>query len=223
MPSFMRNSIDVVSSVSICTTRAKLWQYTWSIAPHEIDHGVDRMHAHRRKPAERRFDLLRAPRRRRQEQRVGIRHAGFDMLDRAELARLDAIAQLDHLRMEAAIVADADRAPGLAHGVERGFGLLLGEGERLLAKDVLAGGRGGLDLLADGRRRASPAPPRRSSDRRAPPRSSRAMRSECCLAKASTSGVTVRVCTAVKRIRSLPRQATRPASCPTCPIRRWPR
>src|SRR5690349_4096280 len=30
------------------------------------------------------------------------------------------------------------------------------------------------------------------------------MRSECCLAKASTSGVTVRVCSVVKRIRSLP-------------------
>src|SRR5665213_2679264 len=30
------------------------------------------------------------------------------------------------------------------------------------------------------------------------------MRSECCLAKASTSGVTVRVCRAVKRMRSLP-------------------
>src|ERR1041385_58604 len=30
------------------------------------------------------------------------------------------------------------------------------------------------------------------------------MRSECCLAKASTSGVIVRVCTVVKRMRSLP-------------------
>src|SRR5690242_13990935 len=30
------------------------------------------------------------------------------------------------------------------------------------------------------------------------------MRSECCLAKASTSGVTVRVCSVVKRIKSLP-------------------
>src|SRR5207302_6241550 len=30
------------------------------------------------------------------------------------------------------------------------------------------------------------------------------MRSECCLAKASTSGVTVRVCKAVKRMRSQP-------------------
>src|ERR1700750_3049409 len=30
------------------------------------------------------------------------------------------------------------------------------------------------------------------------------MRSECCLAKASTSGVTVRVCSVVKRMRSLP-------------------
>ncbi len=30
------------------------------------------------------------------------------------------------------------------------------------------------------------------------------MRSECCLAKASTSGVTVRVCKVVKRMRSLP-------------------
>src|SRR5882757_762815 len=30
------------------------------------------------------------------------------------------------------------------------------------------------------------------------------MWSECCLAKASTSGVTVRVCSVVKRMRSLP-------------------
>src|SRR4051812_48250169 len=30
------------------------------------------------------------------------------------------------------------------------------------------------------------------------------MRSECCFAKASTSGVTVRVCSVVKRIKSLP-------------------
>ena len=30
------------------------------------------------------------------------------------------------------------------------------------------------------------------------------MRSECCFAKASTSGVTVRVCSVVKRMRSLP-------------------
>ena len=30
------------------------------------------------------------------------------------------------------------------------------------------------------------------------------MRSECCLAKASTSGVTVRVCSVVKRMTSLP-------------------
>ena len=118
----------------------------------------------------------------------------------AELAGPDAVVQLDHLRMEAAVVADADHALGLAHRVDRGFGLLLGEGERLLAIDVLAGGRGGLDLLADGRTAASPARPRRSWDRRAPPRSCRPMRSECCLAKASTSGVTVRVCSVVKRM-----------------------
>ena len=162
------------------------------------------MHAHRRKAAERRFVLVRAPRRRRQEQRVRIGHAGFDVLDGAELAGLDAVVQLDHLRMEAAVVADADHALGLAHGVERRFGLLLGKGERLLAIDVLAGGGRGLDLLADGRRAASPAPPRRSWDRPARPRSSWRCASECCLAKASTSGVTVRVCKVVKRMRSLP-------------------
>ena len=103
----------------------------------------------------------------------GIGHAGFDVLDGAELARLDAVVQLDHLRMEAAVVADADNALGLAHRVDRRLGLLLGEGEGLLAIDVLAGGGRGLDLLADGRTAASPAPPRRSWDRPAPPRSCR--------------------------------------------------
>ena len=33
MPPFMRNSIDVVSSLSTATTRRKLWQYTVSIGP----------------------------------------------------------------------------------------------------------------------------------------------------------------------------------------------
>ena len=97
--------------------------------------------------AERRFRLLRAPRRRRQEQRVGIGHGGFDVQDGAELAGPDAVAQLDHLRMEAAVVADADHALGLAHRRDRVLRLPLGERERLLAIDVLAGGRGGLDLL----------------------------------------------------------------------------
>ena len=34
IPSCIRNSIDVVSSLSTATTRRKLWQYTWAIGPH---------------------------------------------------------------------------------------------------------------------------------------------------------------------------------------------
>jgi hypothetical protein len=114
---------------------------------HEIDHAVDRMHPHRRETAERRLRLLRAPRGRRQRQRVGIGHVGFDVLDDAKVAGLDAVAQLHHLGMEAAVVADADDALGLEHRVDRSLGLGLGEGERLLAIDVLAGARRGDDLL----------------------------------------------------------------------------
>ena len=44
-----------------------------------------------------------------QEQRVGKGHVAFDVLDDAELAGADPLAQLDHLRMEAPVVADADR------------------------------------------------------------------------------------------------------------------
>ena len=49
--------------------------------------------------------------------------------------------------MKAPVVADADDALGLAYGVDRRLGLLLGEGEWLLAIDVLTGGGGGLDLF----------------------------------------------------------------------------
>ena len=52
----------------------------------EIDHAVDRVHAHRRQPAARRLLALRAPRVRLQHQRVRKRHRRFDVQDGAEVA-----------------------------------------------------------------------------------------------------------------------------------------
>ena len=64
---------------------------------------------------------LRAPRVRLQHQRIGKRHRRFDVQDGAEVAGADPLAQLGHLRMEAAVVAEAERDAGLRR---RGDGLL---------------------------------------------------------------------------------------------------
>ena len=71
----------------------------------------------------------------------GKRHRRFDVQDRPELARADPLAQLRHLGMEAPVVAEPERDAGLARRVDRRLGVGLGQRERLLAEDVLAGRR----------------------------------------------------------------------------------
>ena len=78
----------------------------------------------------------------------GTRHGAFMMHELPRSPAWMRCLQLDHLRMEAAVVADADRHAGLAHGRRRGLGLGLDVGERLLAIDMLAGGRRRDDLRA---------------------------------------------------------------------------
>src|SRR5690606_15351521 len=102
-------------------------------------HGIDSVNAERSKPAARRFRRHSAPRPRFEEQCVRKRHRALNMLDRAELAGADALAQLRHFRVEPAIVTDAESDVGLANGVHRRFGITFGEREGFFAKDMLAG------------------------------------------------------------------------------------
>ena len=114
--------------------------------PAQIDHAVDGVDAHRHQAAERRFGFVGAPMARIDEQHVGKRHGRFDVQNGAEFAAADHVAELDHLRMETAVVADCERDAGLAHGGNGVFGLALGQRERLFAIDVLAGGGRGHHL-----------------------------------------------------------------------------
>ena len=139
MPSFMRNRIEVVSSASIGAARRKLWAKTWSIGPHRSIMPSIAWTPMRREAAARRLRLVGAPMGGIDEQHVGKRHRRFDVQNGAKLAGADHVAQLVHLRMEAAIVAEPERDAGLAHGRDGIFRLLLGERERLLAEHVLAG------------------------------------------------------------------------------------
>jgi hypothetical protein len=68
--------------------------------------------------------------------------------DGPELAGLDAALEVGPRGVEAAVVAEPERDPGRLAGGDGGLGLGLGGGEGLFAEDVLAGGRGRLDLLA---------------------------------------------------------------------------
>src|SRR5581483_3092913 len=55
----------------------------------------------------------------------------------------DPLAQRDHLRVEAPVVAEPERRAGALDRLDRGLGVGARERERLLAEDVLAGVRGG--------------------------------------------------------------------------------
>ena len=70
------------------------------------------------------------------------------MADDAEAAVRHPRLQLDHRRVKAARIGDAEHHPGPRHRVERRRGALHVEGERLFHEDVLAGSRGPLDLRA---------------------------------------------------------------------------
>ena len=162
--------------------------------------GVD---AHRRQPAARRLVAARAPGVRLEEQRVGERHRRFDVQNRSQLARPDPLAQLRHLRVEAAVVAEPERDARSSRRRDRGLGVGLGQRERLLAEDVLAGSGGGDDLRRVQRVR------RREHDRvdlRIVGRASNdsASRRPCSSANVRASGDDVRVAPATKRIASLP-------------------
>ena len=102
-----------MSSASICDDAPEALAEDVVDRAAQVDHAVDRVHAHRRQPAARRLVPVRAPRVRLQRQRIRKRHRRFDVQDRAELARADPLAQLGHLRMKAAVVAEAERDAGL--------------------------------------------------------------------------------------------------------------
>ena len=63
-----------------------------------------------------------------------------------EAAIVDSRLQLDHRRVKAPGIGDAQRDPGARHRIERPFGAFDVEGERLFHEDVLAGGGSALDL-----------------------------------------------------------------------------
>ena len=68
------------------------------------------------------------------------------MAEEAEAPVIDPRLQLDHRRVEAPGVGDAEHYPGTRHRIERRFGALHIERKGLFHKDVLAGGRRPLDL-----------------------------------------------------------------------------
>ena len=69
------------------------------------------------------------------------------MQDLAELAGLEALAQLDHGRFEAALVTDAKGDAGLFDGSNRAPDVLASQAQGFFAKHVLAGACRLLDLL----------------------------------------------------------------------------
>ena len=183
----------MVSSASIGAARRKRLREGVVDRAAQIDHAVDGMHAHRHQAAERRLALVGAPMRRIDEQHVGKRHGRFDVQNGAELAGADHVAQLGHFRMEAAVIADRERHAGLAHGGDGVLRLAFGQRERLLAIDVLVGGGRGHHLRrVHGMRRRQHHRVDAGVMQHAR-RSSAVRRRPFCLAKASTSGVTVRV------------------------------
>ena len=132
----------MVSSLLTSTARRKTGSKRGRSAA-QVDHGVDRVHAHRRQSAGRGLFAVGAPGLGLQKQRIGEGHGGFGMHDDAEPAGLHALAQLHHFRMEAAVIAEPERDPGLLHRRDRILRFLLGQRERLFAIDMLALLRGG--------------------------------------------------------------------------------
>ncbi len=107
--------------------------------PEELDEAVGQMNAHGGHAGGGGVDRGGAP--------VGLRHRGelvvaeirLDMHDRAERAGLHQALDLQHGRLVAALMADAELHPGGAAGGDRALGIRAGERQRLLAEDVLAG------------------------------------------------------------------------------------
>jgi hypothetical protein len=77
----------------------------------------------------------------------------MEEVDVAERSGPDALGGGAPVRIEAAMEADLQRDPRLAGGVDRGNCRFQVERDRLLAEDVLAGCRSGLDHLDMERRR----------------------------------------------------------------------
>ena len=74
-----------VVAVDLHDTAEALTEHLVDLAA-EIDHPVDRVHAHRRQAAARRLLAIRAPRFRLQQQRIRKRHRRFEVQDGPELA-----------------------------------------------------------------------------------------------------------------------------------------
>ena len=223
MPSFIRNRIDVVSSASIVDDAAEALAEDVVDRAAEIDHAVDRVHAHRRQPAARRLVAARAPGVGLQQQRVRKRHRRFDVQDRAELARADPLAQLRHLGMEAAVVAEAERDARAFCGVDRpprASAFVSANG--FSQKTCLPAAAAAITCARVQRMRRREHDGIDRPDRRAAPRSSRPARSSC----ASANAVYLRGSScASRRRRSGDRRSspapTRRASSPTSRVRRW--
>ena len=88
-----------------------------------------------------------APVVRRQGEEFVLAEIGLDLQDLAELAGLEALAQLDHGRLEAALVAYAQRDAGLFDGSDRAPDVLASQAQGFFAKHVLAGPCRLLDLF----------------------------------------------------------------------------
>ena len=135
----------------------------------------------------------------------------------------DLLAQLGHLRMEAAVVAEAERDAGRLRRGDGRFGVGLRQRERLLAEHVLAAPAPPRSPARRAASAASPAPPRRRSYRRAAPRSCRRASAS---ARRQTPGPPARPCASRpprSGCRRCPLHRLRRASGPTTPARRSPR
>src|SRR5262249_36530704 len=113
----------------------------------EIDHSIDRMYAHRRQAAARRFLSMRPPRGWFQQQGIRKRHRCFDMQDRSQSAGADATTKFGHLRVKTAIVAEPQSHARLARGLNGGLRVCSGERERFFAEDMFVNMSRGNDLL----------------------------------------------------------------------------
>ena len=85
----------------------------------------------------------------------GVRRAGevgreipFQMEDFAQPALFEDRPQREEIGRETPVVADRQRDSRLVHGLDRSGRVGRGQGQRLFAEDVLAGGGGGDDLAA---------------------------------------------------------------------------
>ena len=121
----MRNSIDVVSSLSTATTRRKLWQIDVVDRTAKIDHAIDGVNSHGSQAAARSLVAMRAPLRGLKRQRVGKCHVRFDVQDGSEPATADTFAKLRHFGMEAAVVSQTQRHSSFACGLDGRFRVAL--------------------------------------------------------------------------------------------------